>query len=365
MQPLHIHKFHNNRIRQPLAEGGIASGGLWQRGGSHPAASGRGGDRIRRPLAEGGIASGGLWQRGGSHPAASGRGGDRIRRPLAEGGIASGGLWQRGGSHPAASGRAGDRIRPPLAEGGIASGALAEGGIASGRLWQRGGSHPAASGRGGDRIRRPLAEGGIASGGLRRRDALASGGQRIASVNSGQTPRATGQPPTVATACSAAVGDCPGIVSQPSSYASFSGEVSRAAPLLPLSEGLSGPPSLFEEISVDPLSEIPRGIRTAASAQEWVPLHYTGGGEGLCADPACKTPVDVAYVACGVCKGAIYCCTQCQVNHWPKHKDADDAKTCNTSLYRFVCGHPDVEADGVRAFFFVDSLFFSTPVFRV
>jgi hypothetical protein len=41
-------------------------------------------------------------------------------------------------------------------------------------------------------------------------------------------------------------------------------------------------------------------------------------------------------VACGVCKGAIYCCTQCQVNHWPKHKDADDAKTCNTSLYRVL-----------------------------
>ena len=28
VQPMHIHKFHDNRIWQPAAEGGIASGGL-------------------------------------------------------------------------------------------------------------------------------------------------------------------------------------------------------------------------------------------------------------------------------------------------------------------------------------------------
>ena len=31
MEPMHIHNFHNNRIRQPPAEGGIASGGLRHR----------------------------------------------------------------------------------------------------------------------------------------------------------------------------------------------------------------------------------------------------------------------------------------------------------------------------------------------
>ena len=37
---MHIHKSHNNRIRQPLAEGGIASGGLGTELPAHPMAIG-------------------------------------------------------------------------------------------------------------------------------------------------------------------------------------------------------------------------------------------------------------------------------------------------------------------------------------